>query len=213
MKTDDLISMLASNAGPVSYREGRNRMLATMVLGTLLAFVMMYFSLGPRPDLAQALVLPMFWVKLAFPAALAIVATITLVRLGSPGMQLGKLKLALALPFVLVWGVAILTLANASPEVRPALILGSTWERCVFSIAALAVPTWLAAFWAAKQSAPTRLRQAGAVAGLFAGAAAATVYAVHCTEMQAPFLAIWYVLGILIPAVIGWAVGPKLLRW
>ena len=50
MKTDDLISMLASNAGPVSYREGRNRMLATMVLGTLVAFVMMYFSLGPRPD-------------------------------------------------------------------------------------------------------------------------------------------------------------------
>ena len=77
----------------------------------------------------------------------------------------------------------------------------------------LAIPTWLAAFWAARRFAPTRLRAASAVAGLLAGAAAAMVYAVHCAEMQAPFLAVWYVLGMLVPAFLGWAIGPKLLRW
>ena len=213
MKTDDLIAMLASNAEPVSYEAKRHKMLATLALGTVVAIVMMYFFLGLRPDLERAVVLPMFWLKLEFPGAVAFVATVALLRLGSPGMQLGRLTMALVLPFALVWAMALLTLADASPEIRPSLILGSSWERCSISIAFLAVPIWLAVFWAARQFAPTRLRTASAVAGLFAGAAAATVYAAHCTEMQAPFLAVWYVLGMLIPAALGWAVGPKLLRW
>ena len=45
------------------------------------------------------------------------------------------------------------------------------------------------------------------------GAVAALAYALYCDEMQAPFLAIWYVLGMGIPAAVGWVVGPRLLRW
>jgi hypothetical protein len=39
------------------------------------------------------------------------------------------------------------------------------------------------------------------------------VYALHCPEMAAPFLGIWYVLGMAIPAVLGAAVGSRMLRW
>jgi hypothetical protein len=31
--------------------------------------------------------------------------------------------------------------------------------------------------------------------------------------MGAPFLATWYLLGVLIPVVIGTLLGPRLLRW
>ena len=213
MKTDELITLLASDARSVSYRAGLGHALATLTLGILVAFVMMLVLLGPRPDLEQAAVLPMFWVKLAFPGALMLAAIGALVRLAYPGLQLGRLKIALALPFAAVWVMALLALAAASPEMRPTLIFGSTWARCSISIAALSVPTWIAAFWAVKQLAPTHLRATSAAAGLFAGASAAAVYALHCTEMQAPFLAVWYVLGILIPTVVGWLIGPKLLRW
>jgi hypothetical protein len=61
--------------------------------------------------------------------------------------------------------------------------------------------------------APTRLRIAGAAAGFAAGAAGALVYTLHCPEMAAPFLGIWYVLGMLIPTAVGAALGPSLLRW
>ena len=213
MKTDELITLLALDNLPVSYRSGRGSMLATLGLGALVAITMMYFSLGVRPDMDQAVALPMFWVKLAFPGALMLAAIAALLRFGSPGFRLGKLKIALALPVAVVWVMAFLTLANAAPEIRPMLIFGSTWVKCPLSIAALAVPIWIAAFLALKQQAPTRLRATSAATGLFAGACAATVYAMHCTEMEAPFLAIWYVLGILIPTVLGWAIGPKLLRW
>jgi len=61
--------------------------------------------------------------------------------------------------------------------------------------------------------APTRPAQAGGAAGLLAGAAGAAVYALHCPEMAAPFLGIWYVLGMAIPALLGAVLGPRLLRW
>jgi hypothetical protein len=61
--------------------------------------------------------------------------------------------------------------------------------------------------------APTRLRLAGAGVGLLAGALGALVYTVHCPEFAAPFLAVWYVLGMLIPAAVGALIGPYVLRW
>jgi len=53
----------------------------------------------------------------------------------------------------------------------------------------------------------------GAAAGLLAGAAGALIYALHCPEMDAPFLAIWYLPGMLIPTAAGTLLGPRLLRW
>jgi len=31
--------------------------------------------------------------------------------------------------------------------------------------------------------------------------------------MQAPFVAVWYVLGMLVPGMAGAIAGPRLLRW
>ena len=50
-------------------------------------------------------------------------------------------------------------------------------------------------------------------AGLFAGAAGASIYTLHCPEMDAPFIAVWYLSGILIPAIVGLVLGSRLLRW
>ena len=61
--------------------------------------------------------------------------------------------------------------------------------------------------------APTRLRLAGAAAGLLSGAVGALVYSLHCPELAAPFLGFWYLLGMLIPTAAGALLGPRLLRW
>jgi hypothetical protein len=92
-------------------------------------------------------------------------------------------------------------------------VLGDSSAACVVSIAVLAMPTFIAAFWAMQGLAPTRPALAGAFAGLLAGAAGALVYAWHCPEMAAPFIATWYLLGIAVPAVVGALLGPVLLRW
>jgi hypothetical protein len=61
--------------------------------------------------------------------------------------------------------------------------------------------------------APTRPRWAGAASGFTAGSIGALVYSLHCPELTAPFLGIWYLLGMLIPTAIGGWLAPRLLRW
>ena len=112
-----------------------------------------------------------------------------------------------------IWLLALESLAAAEPGAREALVLGATWRSCPFNIALLSVPVFVGCVWALKQLAPTRLRLAGAAAGLAAGGLAAFVYGLHCPELAAPFIAVFYVLGVLIPVAVGFAFGPRLLRW
>jgi len=92
-------------------------------------------------------------------------------------------------------------------------VRGVSWTECSVNIAALALPVFVAIAWWMKGLAPTRLRLAGAAAGLAAGAVGALVYTLHCPELAAPFLGIWYVLGMFLPAAAGALLGPFLLRW
>ena len=214
MKTEQLVQMLAV-AAPGMDRSAINRQQSlALMLGVGLALVLMVATLGLRTDLAQAAALPMFWLKLAFPASLALAALAAAWRLGHPGMAVNRATIiALALPVLLIWALALTVLGQAPAAQRVALLLGATWRECMLHIFWLSAPIFVAAFWAARRLAPTRLRLAGAACGAFAGAAAATVYALHCNEMQTPFLAAWYLLGMLLPAAVGAAVGPRWLRW
>ena len=213
MKTDELIAMLASGVAPVDTHMVRKRFQTALVWGALGALVVMLAGYGLRNDLAQAVALPMFWVKLAFPLAIAIPAVALTLRLSRPGVPLGMLWIALPLPWLAMAVLAMVTLAYASPEARLPLVLGKTWISCAFNIAWVSTPVLVGMLWAVKGMAPTRPALAGACAGLASAAAGAAVYALHCPEMQAPFLAAWYMLGMLIPTAVGAAVGAKWFRW
>jgi hypothetical protein len=112
-----------------------------------------------------------------------------------------------------MWVLGAWALIAASPDDRGELLLGHSAATCPFTIALLSVPLFVAAFWAIKGLAPTRLALAGAASGLLAGSGGALMYALYCPEMGAPFIAIWYLLGMLIPAAAGALLAPRLLRW
>lgn len=213
MRTEELISMLATNAEAVAPGAARRRHAAALAAGGAAAFLLMLAWLGVRPDLAQAAREPMFWVKLALPVALLAVALVAATRVSRPGVRAGLAVEALLLPVGGIWALAIASLAAASPEERMALVLGETWAQCPWNITALSVPAFLAAFWAMRGLAPTRPAVAGAFSGLLAGAVGATAYCLHCPEMAPPFLGTWYLLGMAIPAAAGALAGPRLLRW
>lgn len=213
MKTDELVTMLAAGAGPAESGVTVRRYAVALGWGAFGATLLMAIVLGVRPDLAEAALLPMFWVKLAFPACLAAGALYAAARLSRPGVRLGRVPAALAAPVLAMWLLAALVLATAATGEREELIFGSTWNACPLYVALLSLPLFAAAMWAMKGFAPTRLALAGAAAGLLAGSAGALIYALHCPEMEAPFLAVWYLLGMLIPTVAGALIGLRLLRW
>ena len=213
MKTHELVTMLATGADGVERSVVHRRVSASIGWGALGAALLMAVLLGVRADLLEALALPMFWVKFAFAAMLVAGSIVAVLRLSQPGARLGGVPAAIVAPVLAIWALAVLVMLDATPEERRTLLLGDSWAVCPLNIGVLSIPAFVSALWAVHGLAPTRLRLAGAAAGLLAGSIAALVYALHCPELAAPFIAVWYVLGILVPVAIGALIGPYVLRW
>lgn len=213
MKTDRLIGMLATGVD-LEHRGNPWRSLPLAIgFGVVCSTLLMLKLIPLNPDLDKILLVPGFLQKLGFSAAIAGISLMIVNRLSRPGAALGSLWQALSLPVVAMWLLAAAVLMTADPDARATLFFGKTWKVCPFLIAMLSAPVFVGTFWAMRELAPVRLRLAGAGAGLFAGATGAVVYCFHCPELDAPFIAFWYFLGMLIPAFIGALLGPRLLRW
>ena len=213
MTTDELIERLALRGGAIDAHRVVPRYVGALGIGIVLAVIAMASMLGPRHDFPQAITLPMFWVKLAFVAALAILGVAAAFRVAMPARRLSTIAWGIAAVTGSMWIVAAVALVQAAPDARMPLLLGATWTSCPWLIAGLSIPVFAAVARAMRRMAPTRLRVAGAAAGFASGATAALVYAIHCPELGAPFLGTWYVLGMLIPTAIGALLGERLFRW
>ena len=213
MKTDELVTMLANGNVAIAPHALERRLLAGISVGSIAAVILMVTLLGVRPDLLAAAHQPMFWVKSLFAASLAVAALVTATRLSRPGVLLGRTPAAVVSPVLAMWALGALVLLAAAPDQRANLLFGDTWNDCPLVIALLALPIFVGTSWAVAGLAPIRLRLAGAASGLLSGAMATLVYCLHCPEMAAPFVAVWYVLGMALPTVLGALLGPRLLRW
>jgi hypothetical protein len=213
VKTDDLVTMLAKGGGAVASKGASQRLALAVGWGAFGATLLMAVLLGVRHDLREAAMQPMFWIKVGYPASLALAGLLAVSRLSRPGANLSRTPVALAAPVVFIWILGAIALTVANPAERDQLFFGRTWISCPLLIATLSIPAFVAVTWAAQGLAPTRLRLAGAALGLLSSAIGATIYSLHCPEMSAPFLGVWYLAGMLIPAAIGTLLGQRLLRW
>lgn len=213
MKTDDLISMLATGVTPVDRHAVGRRFGIAVIVGAVLATLLMAATLHVRADLADVAVTPLFWAKVALPFSLMLGALWMAARLARPGMAPSAAWLGVSVPFAAVWLGAIQVITQTPAAERAAAVLGQTWRVCPFNIVMLSVPVFIAVFWALRGLAPTRLRLTGAVGGLLSGAVATLAYCLHCPEMGVAFWGVWYVLGMLVPAALGALLGPRLLQW
>ena len=213
MKTDDLISLLATGAGDIEPHVAERRYAKAMALGAIGALLVMLSLMSIRRDLADAALLPMFWLKIGFVVCVVSASLFAALRLSRPGARLDWVPRLMAAPVLVMWVIAAYVLIQSEPSERADLFYGSTSAYCPFFIALFSIPAFISVIWAMKGLAPTRPRLAGFAAGLLAGAIAALVYCLHCTEIEAPFVGFWYVLGMFIPATVGALLGRVLLRW
>jgi hypothetical protein len=213
MKTDDFIFLLATSVAPVDRHALAKRFGVAVLVGATGALLTTAVVLGIRPDFAEVAATPIFWAKIALPLCLIIGSLWMSTRLARPGVRAGGSGWLIAAPVAAVWLAAAYVLMTAPDDARLALVLGKTWRVCPFNIAMLSIPGFIAVFWALKGLAPPRLALTGAAGGLLAGSTATLAYCLHCPEMGIPFWGAWYLLGMLVPTVIGALLGPRLLRW
>lgn len=213
MKTDDLIALLARDATPVKRRALPLRLVLLALAGAVLAFGLLVPWLGIRPDLAEAILGSTYWMKTVYTFGYAIAGFALAERLSRPGAK-GWIGWAIiALWIVLAVLFASSQLMATAPDQMHAALMGSTWDRCPWRILLLSLPGLVLILVAMRRFAPTRPALAGAAAGLLAGGLGATVYGLHCEESAAPFVAIWYSVGMALSVIVGAVAGSRVLRW
>ncbi len=213
MNTQEFIAILADSPRPPPRSAVATRLGLGLAVSLTAALLLLFILPGDGTSLVTRLAMPVFWAKLALPFTMTLAAICVTSRLSQPGVRVGRAWAALILPVGVAWLVAFIVLALAAPEARGALILGHTWRACSLKIMLLSMPALGILLWAMRGLAPTRPRLAGAATGLLAGALGTLAYCLRCPEMQVPFWATWYLLGMAAPALAGGLLGPRAMRW
>jgi hypothetical protein len=211
MKTDELISALASGAGPaIRLPIGRDLTLL-LFAGMLLCSAI---SLAVRGLIPEAMWLgTALWTKLAYALALTASSAWLLQLLAFPAKRATPAYSAVICVGMVMAIVGALSIVNVPTGARATYFMGKTALICPWAILLLSLPTFFGLLRVIKRFAPTELRWTGAATGLPAGSIAAAGYALSCVEESIGFIAVWYSVGILLSVGMGAALGPRLLRW
>ena len=213
MKTEALIDALAKDMTPIPRHAVGRRLLVGIAGGGTITILLVATLLGFRDDLGLAMRGFAFWMKWAYTISLGVGALVIAARLARPEPVRLSGFWPILVPFGLLATISIAEMAHVPPADWLSMWLGHTWRRCPWMVLMLSAPIFIGLLWSFRRLAPTRLRAAGAAAGLAAGAWAATFYCLHCPEVSALFVLTWYSLGIALAAAVGALIGPRLIRW
>lgn len=211
MKTDDLITLLARDAGPAPRHAVARRLAAVPALGLAASI--------SGAGLLQGFIAPSLWAqpgpwfKLAYALTMAAAALWWCARLARPAAPQRTPARGVALVAAAACAVGLLGWQAAPEAARLPQLIGHSAARCPWVVAGLALPALAVGLRALRGLAPTQPRRAGFAVGLLAGALGAAGYALACTELALSFIAVWYSLGMLLAGGLGAWAGPRVLRW
>src|ERR1700723_183012 len=208
MKSPQPIETLAKDVPRVAPHTPEMRIGIGIAAGGLVATVFVAAVLGVRPDLRLAMHGFPFWMKWTYTISLGVGAGYTVAQLARPTAGSLRRLWVLLVPVLILMGISIGELAGTPPAKWLAMWLGRSWMICPWLVLMLAAPIFVGLLWSFRKLAPTRLRAAGASAGLAAGGWGASIYCLHCPEASAMFVLTWYSLGIVFAAGTGGLLGP-----
>ena len=216
MKTDELIEMLSTNVAVEHRDPGGFLRVLLLVVAACILFSLTASSawLGIRTEVDPAGQQPFLALKIGFCLIVIALALGCLDRAARPGASRHADWLVLLMPFGIIFALAGLSLGLAPASHWQAMMVGDRWLSCLISIPIIEVVPFAAIFWTVRRfAAPTDLTQAGAVAGMIAGAVSAVGYAIHCVDDSIPFVALWYGGMIVGSTAAGAVLGRTFLRW
>jgi hypothetical protein len=212
VKTGDLIRAIAADSEVHLMPPGRALAL-TLIPGVAIALGLHFAVLGLRPHLLTLLGEPRLLFKLCLTFLLVALSGPLVLRLVRPGAGVRPAALMLAIVPALLASANLAELLAVPAAEWGQRLVGTNAASCLKSIPFLSAAPLVAVLLALRQGAPEHPALAGAVAGLFAGAIGAALYATHCPDDSPLFVAAWYTLAIGFVAAIGAAAGRRFLRW
>jgi hypothetical protein len=211
VRTDDLIALLSADATP--RRSNAAALVMALACASAIAVGSLVAVLGVRADFVAALGTGRFAWKFVLTLTLLATAFVAVRRLARPeAPPRWILPVLLAAPLLMLAGV-VAELSVVPPDLWAVRAMGSNARVCLALVPALAALPLVAMLAGLRHGAPTRPTLAGAVAGLVAGALAATAYAAYCADDSPLFVALWYSIAIAMVATVGAIASRTLVRW
>ncbi len=210
MRTDDLINALARDPVP-ALPPVRHLILRALAVSLPVSVVLFVATIGIRKDLLPALAEGWFGIKLLLVGLIVVAGWQLIGSRAQPGRNMPPLG-ALAAGLALLTAVALDLRIEGAADWSERLI-GDNAAKCMMLIPLLALAPLAGLLYALREAAPIRPGEAGAAAGLLAGAIGAMLYGLHCTDDSPLFLGVWYLASIGLMMLLGGLVGRKLLRW
>lgn len=170
--------------------------------GALAGVLMILLWLDLRPDLSVAAGHAFFWIKAAYPAAIAgcaLVATTWLARGRSGGVTALALAGAAACAMLIAAGVQNATMSSVA-------LVALHWPNalvCMGNVLVIAAPMLALTVFGLRDVDLLRPAPTGFAAGLFCGGVAATVDGLHCWQGTYAFVGPWFTLAMLVSGGIG----------
>ena len=213
MKTDELIDMLGTNVEPVKGGQLRDTLLIALAVGVVAAFCLMLALFGAPANALGVEHSGLTVLTLAFTLGLAAAGASFLIKAVRPGEAGRRSLFLIGLILFAILSAGVIALVLAHPSAWSGMLFGPQWATCLICIPLFAVAPFASLIWALRKGAPTNLVRTGAIAGLVAGALGAAVFAFHHPGGSIPFIVLWYCGPIVLFALAGAILGPRLLRW
>ena len=212
MKTDDLITVLATFRPPAPSAWQLRLLNISLGFALAIAVAVMAMTLGVRPGIMEALAEPAVLAKIIFVSSLVGLSLIAFEGEARP-VPARRRPWLIMLPFAAMAALAVATLAAAPFGLWGEIVRGGNWLVCLVSVPALALPAAIILILVGRQRAATDLPRAGWSLGFLAGAVGAFAYALHCPDDAAPFVLVWYGAGVGLCSLIGRSMASVVLRW
>ena len=212
MKTGDFINALVEDQG-AKRRSFQFEFGTRMAAGLAFSLIVFFLFLGVRSDFLDVMTDPHVVNKFIVAASLFAALLPLAISALRPETRLVSMLRWLVLPLVVLAGGIAFQVLTSPPEFWVSGMMGRYPAACLRSIPALAIGPLAVLLLMLRNGAPSQPVIAGAVAGAVSGGLAAFIYALHCPDDSALFVALWYSIAIGIVTVTGAGLGRVWLRW
>ena len=209
---DNLIDELAGDLTPVRPRRVA-RGSAWVAAGWMAGAAALLLIFGLRQDLAVRGMPPLSMLAFWLTAATGLAATWSALRMGLPGVgrDYGGWRWAVGASLSLPLAALAACIADGHAAMEAAR--HGFGFRCLVQGVAAGLGVGAALFFWLRAGAPTSPTRAGWVIGIAAGAAGATIVALHCASDDVVHIALWHGAAVLLSAIAGRLILPRFLRW
>jgi hypothetical protein len=205
---DDALATASGEPLPVSGGAGWSaanlpwRLAETAMAGALAGVLIILAWLKLRPDLTLAANGAFFWIKAAYPLAIAACALVAATRLAR---ERRGADVAFGVAAVLA-GLMLVAAAVQIIDLPTEMVLAMLWPDgaiCVANVLTLAAPMLLLTAVGLRRVELERPAATGFACGLFCGGVASTVDGLHCWQETYAFVGPWFSLAMLACGAVG----------